>query len=378
MQVIRYSCLDQLAPLAADWDRLCREVPFRSWAWMMSWWKHYGVCREPGRRKELFVLGVLDNDGRLVGMAPWYIERSPSRGRVVRFLGSGEVCSDYLSVLCEPQREEPVAESLADWLTETAFASQQDGWELLDFGGVDAEDRLMRLLANRLAEQGNLVHERPGPNCWRIGLPPSWSDYLASLSKDHRKQLRRTERDYLASGRAVLHTVQRESELNHGIEILIDLHQRRRRELDESGRFGSDRFVAFHREVMPRLLGAGQLQLHWVELDGIPAAAEYHLSGGGVVYAYQAGIAPEFREHSPGRLAHMLTIRRAIEAGYRGFDFLRGDEPYKAHWRAQPRGSVEFRVVPAQLSARLRHGVWLAGTSVKRWLKDGLRLVNRS
>lgn len=378
MQIIRYSSFDQLAPWAADWDRLAGNVPFRSWAWMWNWWLQYGIAGERSGRQELFVLGVHDHGNRLVGLAPWYIERSPSWGRIVRFLGSGEVCSDYLGVLCEPQREESVAESLADWLAETAFVSRSNGWELLHWAGIDAEDPLIGRLAERLVERGHAVHQRPGPNCWRITLPGSWADYLASLSKDHRKQLRRTERDYLANGRAVLHTVQKESELQRALETLIDLHQRRRHELGEPGCFRSVRFAAFHKAVMPRLLADGYLQLHWIELDGAAAAAEYHLWGGGVMYAYQAGIAPELREHSPGRLAHMLTIRRAIEMGCRAFDFLRGDEPYKAHWRAQPRGSLEIRVVPAHRSARLRHGVWLAGSRVKRWVKDGLRLVNRS
>jgi CelD/BcsL family acetyltransferase involved in cellulose biosynthesis len=377
MQVVRYSSLDQLAPWAADWDRLSREVPFRGWAWMTSWWLNYGV-RGSGTPKELFVLGVFDGDGRLAGLAPWYVQKSSSQGRVVRFLGSGEVCSDYLSLLCEPAREEPVAEALAEWLTQATSGSHADRWDLLSWTGVDAGDRPIRLLADRLREHRHAVHCRPGPNCWRIELPASWDDYLATLSKDHRKQLRRTERDYLAGGRAALRTVERKSDLEKAIEILVDLHERRRSELNESGRFRCERFAAFHREVMPRLLEAGRLHLHWVELDDAPAAAEYQLVGGGVVYAYQAGIEPDLRQHSPGRLAHMLTIRRAIESGLHGFDFLRGDEPYKAHWRAHARGSVEIRVVPAHFSARLRHGVWLAGSGVKRWLKDGLRMVKGS
>ena len=39
---------------------------------------------------------------------------------------------------------------------------------------------------------------------------------------------------------------------------------------------------------MPRLLAAGLLRLHWLELDGQPVAAEYHLADGGVIYGYQS------------------------------------------------------------------------------------------
>ncbi|NUQ61909.1 MAG: GNAT family N-acetyltransferase [Pirellulales bacterium] len=373
MQVLRYSNLDQLVPLAGDWDRLTRAVPFRSWAWTTTWWRHYGTLKEGPAGRQLFVLGVRDEGDRLVGLAPWFVHRSASHGNVVRFLGTGEVCTDYLSVLCESDKLDAVAAALADWLTRAANGPGPDRWDLLCWEGVDAEDQAVRRVSDEFAQRGHTIHSRPGPNCWRIELPASWEEHLAALSKDHRKQLRRTERDYVATGRAVLHTVAGKRDLETALPILIDLHQRRRQELGEPGCYRSRRFAAFHPDVMPQLLENGQLQLHWIELDGRPAAAEYHLAGGGVVYAYQAGIEPDLLEHAPGRLANMMTIRRAIEMGYRAFDFLRGDEPYKAHWRAQPRAGIELRVVPNRVSARLRHTVWLAGVGMKRWLKSGLR-----
>ena len=120
---------------------------------------------------------------------------------------------------------------------------------------------------------------------------------------------------------------------------------------------------------MPQMLASGQLLLSWVTMDGQPLAAEYHLRGGGVVYAYQSGVDPEALKHSPGQLSNMIAIRRAVAQGYRAFDFLRGDEPYKAHWRAKPRATLEIRVAAPRAAAWLRHGVWLAGAGVKEWLR---------
>ena len=77
-------------------------------------------------------------------------------------------------------------------------------------------------------------------------------------------------------------------------------------------------------------------------------------------------------EHQPGKLINLAILRQAIEHGYRAFDFLRGDEPYKARFGAQPRPSVEFRVVPRRTVAQLRHNLWLAGNNVKEWVKRGI------
>ena len=94
------------------------------------------------------------------------------------------------------------------------------------------------------------------------------------------------------------------------------------------------------------MLAADQLRMSWLELDGSPVAAEYHLAGPDATYAYQGGVDPRRLDEEPGRLSNMLTIRRAIEQGHRQFDFLRGDEPYKAHWRAIPRATYDYRIVP--------------------------------
>jgi CelD/BcsL family acetyltransferase involved in cellulose biosynthesis len=138
--------------------------------------------------------------------------------------------------------------------------------------------------------------------------------------------------------------------------------------------FASQRFAAFHRDLMAKLLERGQLLLHWVELDGAAVAAEYHLLGGRTVYAYQAGVDPAALGESPGRLAHIATIRKSIECGYRAFDFLRGDEPYKAHWRATPRGSVEVRVACRRWAAQTRLKLWRGGA----WAKRRIRGLKRS
>ena len=375
MRVELISRLDRLAEHAETWDFLAGGVPFRSWAWLSTWWRYYGMPEDaPSRSNQLFALCVFDRHDELVGMAPGYLENSAARGRVVRFLGSGDVCSDHMSLLCRPGKEEAVAQAIAEWLTEPC-PRDPGRWDLLEWTGVDAGEPVMKCLAENLAIRGNTVHTRPGPNCWRLELPTRWEDYLARLSRNRRKKIRQTQRRMLETGRAVLHSVERISQVPRAMDILIELHQRRRHGLGEPGCFASPRFDAFHREVMPELLRSGQLRLWQLELDGCPAAAEYQVAGGGVIYAYQSGVDPEALDHQPGLLLTMVTLRGAIEGGYRAFDFLRGDEPYKASFRAAPRPGITLRVVPRRTSARLRHGLWTAGSNVKQWIKSGLKLA---
>jgi CelD/BcsL family acetyltransferase involved in cellulose biosynthesis len=363
---MRVTCVTdsrQLKTLAADWQRLAGGIPFRTPGWLLSWWEHYGVGRE------LCVLAVHDDAGALRGLAPWFVESTAAHGKTLAFLGSGEVCSDYLGLLAEDEHRDAVADAVADWL----IAEQGKQWDLLHLTGVTAgEPSIVRLL-QRLNEAGLTVHERPGLNTWRIEIESDWETYVESLSKSHRKQVRRVDRRLVETGEATLHITKTPEELATSLDILVNLHQKRRLSLGEPGCFADPRFTGFIRAAAPRLLAADMLRLSWIELKGQPISIEFQLAGGGITYAYQAGLDPAALDEEPGRIINIATLKHAIQSGQRAFDFLRGDEPYKAHWRAQPHASVDIRVVPRKATAQVRHGIWLAADALKQFVKAGIQ-----
>lgn len=374
MHVARISNWDELESLAPAWNQLAQGVPFRSWQWLGSWWRHYGPA--PGERgaRELFVLAVRDESETLVALAPWHLERHAARGNAVKFLGSGEVCTDYLTVFSRRGAEAEAASALAEWLVQSrkqsAAPSMADArWDRLELCGIPVDDLATKLLVERLAQRGALVDRRATDHCWRLELPTSWEDYLRTLSKSHRKQLRRFQRRLFDSGRAVLHTANTAAEVEYALDLLIELHQRRRRSLGQRGCFDSPRFTAFLRDAAREFFEIGQLWLCWLELDSRPVACEYQLLGERTVYAYQSGIEPAVLQEEPGRLATLAVLLAAVEAGRGTYDLLRGDEAYKAHLRAEPRACVDIRVLPGEGADWVRHRVWAARESVKFWAK---------
>jgi CelD/BcsL family acetyltransferase involved in cellulose biosynthesis len=369
MEVTRCRTADELAALAETWDPLAGGVPMRSFAWQAGWWRHYGHCAP---RQELFVLAVRDSRARTVGIAPWFVQRGRFGRRKICFLGAGDVCSDYLSLLTAPGHELEVARRLAEHLV----GDGRGEWDLLELEGVDAEDAPVAALLKELARLGCQVRRRRGPNCWRLALPATWDEYVGGLSKSHRKQVRRCESRVLDMPRASLQFATSVSQLEGGWAILVDLHQRRRHSLGQPGCFASDRFAAFHYETARAMLEQGRLRLAWLVVDGKPMAAEYHLTGDGLDYAYQAGVDPERLDDEPGRLITIALIRKAIEDGLTAMDFLRGDEPYKAHFRAEPRPSVVCRVVPPGALHRVREAVAATAETTKYKVKSALAMVS--
>jgi len=74
LRVREISDVSQLHDLAVQWDALAGDVPFRSWQWTQTWWRHY---RDSASR--LFVLLVTAAGGEPLGIAPWYVVHSPRR-----------------------------------------------------------------------------------------------------------------------------------------------------------------------------------------------------------------------------------------------------------------------------------------------------------
>lgn len=368
---------NDLASLRPEWNALAEGMPFRAWNWLATWWEHYGSGSLAGGARtdhELRVVAVyahtLAAEAELVGIAPWYMDRNVVQGNVLRPLASGEVCSDHLSLICRPERTADIASVVADYLT-----TSDDEWDRLELPAVDADDAAIAQLTVELTERECITSRRPADRYWVVDLPETWDEYLAKLSKSHRKQLRQCERRVLASGRVQWHTVGEPNDLERAWNVLVDLHQRRRRSLNEPGCFASRPFHDFHRNVVEQLLASGQLRMSWLELDGTPAAAEYHLAGTDTTYAYQGGVDPERLSEEPGRLSTVITLQRAIEEGHRWFDFMRGDEPYKAHWRAVPREAFDHHIVPNRHLAKLRGRVLEAAGNVSDWMKHGVDLV---
>lgn len=355
--------------LRDEWNALAGDVPFRQWEWADSWWRHY---RQPNH--ELFVLTQRDATGRLLALAPFFRSRELARGRVIRWLGSGNTCSDHLTLLADVDRGPALARQMADWLGDAA----NKHWSLLELDGVDTDDATTWALVDQLAEHDYAVERRHRLNTWRIALPATWDEYLARLSKSRRERARSLARRNFDTGRCMPRLAETIADFEYAWPHFKRLHQQRRQSLGQRGAFSLPGFEPFHDEVARRYFDRGLLRLHWIEVDGHPIAAEYAFVGGDTVYYYQAGFDPAAAADRPGWLEVIASIKRAIAEGYHTFDFLRGDEPYKASWRAEPLQQWHVRIYGRGAASQARRWAWNSAAATRRWIKRRLGLNTES
>ena len=360
------TCLRQESeclPYVTQWNALSGDVPFRRWEWLGAWWRHFG------RDLALHVLLVTDPQGQVRGIAPWY-QRPDDHS--IRCLGDGKACSEYPSILTNSESCAAVAKTLASWLTRTAQSAESRCWTALEFEAVATDDVPLSLLLAELRQRRCAALERPGPSAYVLSLPSSVEAYVAARSKSNRHTLRRLQHR-LACGEQSFCQLTRPEQLDEERwNLFVDLHQLRRATRQEVGCFEFPNFEPFLRDATRGLMECGMGSLLFAYDGSTPMAVCHLLHNRSCTYMYQSGMDPGVTEKHPGFVANALSVFWTIERGAASYDFLRGDEPYKQRWKAEPVTTRNILVSPPGAAARWRHQWVTAGAMVKDLVKSGL------
>ncbi|WP_375457574.1 GNAT family N-acetyltransferase [uncultured Enterovirga sp.] len=314
----------ELEALASDWWDLWRRcptaTPFTSPAWLLAWWHSF----EPGSLRTVAVR----ESGRLVGLAPFYLEDGPL-GRRLLPLGIG--LSDLFDLLLDPASE-GVAEAILE-----AMAAEPDwtSWHLEEL--PEGAAALTLPCPAGCTDQVAAQSARPV-----LDLPDNRIDALATLPSAKRRKLRMAGHRVARRG-GIVETVRAE-DVPGFLADLIRLHGARWTAREEAGVLADDRVRRFHDASLPALAEAGLARLYRLVIEGQVAGAYYGLRHGPAAYAYLGGFDPDFSFESPGTILLGHAIEAAAQEGAVRFDLLRGREPYKYEWGAADRWN-QLRVI---------------------------------
>jgi CelD/BcsL family acetyltransferase involved in cellulose biosynthesis len=312
------STLEEFALLEREWNALLphnavNEI-FLTWEWQWTWWNAY----LPG---DLWILSARDEDGDLIGIAPWFVEQ-PSR--VVRTIGCVEV-TDYLDVLVRPAYREAFFAALADFVAEHA-----NDFVRMVLCNIPGMLPVLEILPPLLTERGFSVTVKQEEVCPVINLPGDFEAYLNDLDKKQRHELRRKLRkaEGSESEKVDWYIVGPGHDLSAEIEKFLGLMASSH---TDKARFLQDpKNMAFFRAMIPRVALCGWLFLTFLTVDDVPAAAYLSFDYNNRILVYNSGLLPDGYAHlSPGIVLLTYNIRHAIERGRTAVDFLRGNEEYK-------------------------------------------------
>jgi CelD/BcsL family acetyltransferase involved in cellulose biosynthesis len=315
---------------------------FLTHEWLFTWWKHLSEGRE------LSIIAARDGK-KLIGIMP-LAKRSAQYARmmprVAEFLGSGVIGSDYLDAIIEKGREEEVLGS---------FCRELNRWGLmLQLNQLRARNCTAASLAEVLGKQQWIASETSINVCPFIDLGNhTWESYLASLSSSQRYSFNRKLRALQKAFEVRLDVIETEDEAQHGLDQIIELHQKRWSSRGLSEAFQTAAVTAFHQEFAGLAAKRGWLRLIILNLDNVARAAIYGFRYGPTFYFYQSGFDPAYGKQSVGLVVMGLAIKQALEEGACEYDLLHGEEEYKFHWAHERRDLGRIELYPPHACGRI-------------------------
>jgi CelD/BcsL family acetyltransferase involved in cellulose biosynthesis len=278
--------------------------------WQKTWWSEFGS------NSELRLLMVRSESGDVNMIAPLMVD-----GSEISFLGSTDLV-DYHDFLSSGRLNSNCIQSLVSAVSEM---SEIDRILLQSLPGNSPTITQFREEAENAGWRVELEQEDVAP---RMDLPESWDEYVSSLRKKDRHELRRKLRRLEAAGEVQHVELSDPADVEAAMSEFMRLHR--------MSTFDKNEFMTAEREkffckVAIELAREGVTRLCFLEIDGTREATSLSFVSDNVRYLYNSGYNPAQSKLSVGLLNHALTIKSSIESGHSLFDFMRGNEPYKYH-----------------------------------------------
>jgi Acetyltransferase (GNAT) domain len=289
-----------------------------SWIWTETWLRHYGediphrfaIVRD-GDEPCAAAL-VTRSSYRKPGIPPVRVLHLGTAGE-----GNGGVFVEWNRILAGREVRAAAGLSLRRRL------EQERDWDELRLNGFDPEHGEALLFDARRVER----EVRRAPFTDLHAVRTSGQDVLSALRPGVRRRLRASLR---RAGQLQCDWIAEAEEGVRALDQLAKLHGSRWRKQGEAGAFADPRFLAFHSELVRRLLPLGQAFLFRLSGDGQTLGYLYCLIDGDRVLFYQGGFVPSTDNTlRPGLVTHLACMEACLARGYAEYDFLVGDARYK-------------------------------------------------
>lgn len=303
--------LDRLLEFQPQWSSFTRTIagltPFQLPEWLLTWWRHFGSG-------QLHVL-VFRQKEELAGIIPCFLHDWQGR-RQMTLIGSG--ISDYLEPAIAPEYCAQVVEHLGSHL------ASDTTWDICDWQDLSFDTPLKRIASETVADT----------ECYILPLTGSFEAYWKGRSKSLRQNVRRDMQK--AQSRAPLRFEISTDADAESMAALIQLHAARWRKHGQPGMIEANRSGGFLEDVAAEFARRDMLRIFSLRFQAQIAAVILGFEYGRTVFNYLTAFDPQNERLALGRTLLYESLRYSFEHGHEAWNFLRGSEPYKIWWGAEP------------------------------------------
>jgi CelD/BcsL family acetyltransferase involved in cellulose biosynthesis len=287
-----------------DWDKLIKDSStatlFQTKEWLLLWQKYFGG--------EISLLGIFDKE-ELIGIASFRKKENDITLLGIDSVLGGELVSDFGDIIIKQGREKEAWKAII-------YRIKNQESRIKDLNFIRENSTSFRIL-KELGGKEKEVDTAPF-----VELPNTWDEYLASLDRHDRHEIKRKIRR-LEEAKAFKICME------GNLTDIDDFFRLMSLSADKKEGFLTDEMKKFFQGIFETFWEKKTLNLCFMKLDGVNIASTLTFTFKNSVYLYNSGYDPAFNKLSPGLTLKAYLIKHAIEDGYKRFEFLRGGEKYK-------------------------------------------------
>jgi len=332
MKVERITTYERFVEVRIEWNTLLsrsgQNNPFLTHQWFDAWWQSFG------QENALEILFFRDESASPAGIAPLMTSDG-----VLKFIASHEV-TDYCDFIsCVDNRVE-FYENLSDH-----FQRNSVEWSRIELINIPGASPTLSELPRLAGRHGFICVVEESEIVPILILPESYEEYMHSLGRKNRHELRRKLRKLEALGQICIRQIKEPEKLRDSIEAFVSLHRASNLEKQEFWR--KQGMSDFFHELSGFFSSENwaELLVLYVRDRMIAALLNFHYEN--TLYFYNIAYDKDFSPYSPGFFLFHHSIEQAIAKNLEFVDFLRGREKYKYFF-----GAKESKIFSLNLKQR--------------------------
>jgi CelD/BcsL family acetyltransferase involved in cellulose biosynthesis len=282
------------------------------------------------------------------------LNREGVTGRVLTYCGSRELYPDHLDVITAQENAEQCIDALCRFLT-----LEYRDWDVCNLKLFAEESNLVKWLNGNqkkdtlrfdsMTQKSSFAHYIP--------IHGSFQEYINTFDTKQKYNFRSRNKKLEQQG--FMYNPCDPMMETKGFDMLFEIHALRAKKKRIESTFKDAAIIEFHKSLSKRINHSGWLSLRFLSNEKDIIAASYNFNYEGRVFSYQKGMDPKWERYGPGKAIVYEAIKEAFLNGYKEYNFLHGNEEYKADWTQTKRLLLDIiiynRTFNAFISKTLLH-----------------------
>ncbi|MBI5374028.1 MAG: GNAT family N-acetyltransferase [Candidatus Schekmanbacteria bacterium] len=343
--------LERLIQLEREWNSLETEQKgfnvFMSFPWIAGWFRHIGNDAVP-------LIITARCDGKLAGLIPLAVKT----GMVIP---AGYPESDFIDVLCEDEVREEFLSEIFKFLFANFSTSK-----LVYIKSVPEESGLYKCFSRFPAPSGFGSSLTYLSSCNTSDISSGWEDYFKSFSTKVCADFRRRWKIASGYGEVGFHVIAGDEITEEVINDAVSINLAGRKALKKTAFFQDNRRIEFFKDLVKSSVIKKQMLVAFLKIGDKPAAYKICFINGDEVWEYNTAFREEYASCSPGKLLTLRLLEYLAQKGFKSYNFLKGDEPYKKDFAVPGRRLFIISLYRKNLISMLSYFYMVRGREILR------------